>query len=167
MAKRPLSSGPLPSRHADRLRALLRHAAFIDDPEAHRPVRLECRKHLAPHRREQRIIAPRALGHEVQKRLVHRAGSGRREPGGHRLDALAPVRQQQAGAVIAQRLFPAAMPQRSGKRVQIRLEGRFVVGRKGMLAHPVHMGTVVRSRRNPASTNQDRHHPIGFVEQQE
>jgi hypothetical protein len=29
------------------------------------------------------------------------------------------------------------------------------------------MGTVVRSRRNPASTNQDRHHPIGFVEQQD
>jgi hypothetical protein len=153
--------------HADRVLALLGHAAFVDDPEAQRPVRLHRWQDLRAHRRQHRLVAPRPLGHEVQQRLVHRAGARRGKPGGHRLHALAPLRQQQAGAVVTQRLFPASVVQRCGKGVEIRLECRLVFGRQGMLIHPLHMGATGRPHRLLHSINSGENYPIGLVEQQD
>ena len=45
--------------HADRVLALLGHAAFVDDPEAQRPVRLHRWQDLRAHRRQHCLVAPR------------------------------------------------------------------------------------------------------------
>jgi hypothetical protein len=81
------------------MRALLGKAAVVDDPVAHRPMPLDRRQHLRPHRRQQRRIVPLRLRHHVVQRLVLGLHMRRIEPCCHRLDALALARQQQAGAV--------------------------------------------------------------------
>jgi hypothetical protein len=88
-----------------------------------------------------------------------RAGASRAAPGS--------LRQQQAGAVVTQRLFPASVVQRCGKGVEIPLECRLVFGQQGMLIHSLHMGATGRPRRLLDSTNSGKNHPIGLVEQQE
>ena len=94
-------------------------AGVVHDPVAHRSVPLDGGQHLLAHRPEQGRVVPFRLGHEVVQGLVRRLHPGRRDPGGHRLDALALARQQQPGAVGLRCCDPACMAQHRHDRVQI------------------------------------------------
>ena len=72
-------------RHPHRVRALLGEAGVIDNPVQHRPLPLDCRQHLRPHRGQDRRIVPVRLCHHVVQRLMfdrvllHKAGMTRRK----------------------------------------------------------------------------------------
>ena len=60
------------ARNADRMLALLRKAGVVDDPGPDRPMPLD--RSAAPARapRQQRLVRPRRLGHEMMQRLMLR-----------------------------------------------------------------------------------------------
>src|SRR3954453_6483673 len=76
--------------------------------------------------------------------LVGRLHPGRRDPGSHRLDALALARQQQPGAVGPPRRGPARMAQHRHDRVQVGgeslLAGPRPFGSFLLLCHAPYMG---------------------------
>jgi hypothetical protein len=71
---------------------------------------LDRRQHLCAHRRQHRRIVPVRLRNHMMQRLVFGLHMRRVEPRGHRLDALALARQQQAGAVGPRRGCSLRMP---------------------------------------------------------
>ena len=118
---------------------MLGEAGVIDNPVQHRPVPLDRRQHLRPHRGQDRCIVPRRLGHHVVQRLMFGLHMGGVEPRCHRLDALALAGQQQAGAIGARRGRAAGMPQHSGNRIQISRQPRFAAQRLScffLIHHP-------------------------------
>ena len=68
---------------------------------------------------ENPLVRPRRVGNEMQQRLVLGRDPGRRRYRRDRLDALALARQQQAQAIITQRLRPIGMPDHLGERLDI------------------------------------------------
>src|SRR4051812_1852350 len=68
------------------------------------------------------IPIPRGLGDEVMQGLVGCLDMPRIEAGGHRLDALALARQQQAGAIAAQRSDPVGVTDLLAKSAYVSLE---------------------------------------------
>src|SRR6185369_1459348 len=71
---------------------------------------------------------PRGLGDEVMQGLVGCLDMPRIEAGGHRLNALALARQQQAGAIAAQRIDPVGVTDLFGKSVYVSLEPHLTPG---------------------------------------
>ena len=65
------------------------------------------------------LIRPRPFAHEMQQRLMLRAGPRRRGRRGHRLDALSRARQQQPRAIIAHRPDPRSMPDHVRQRIEV------------------------------------------------
>jgi hypothetical protein len=82
----------------------------------------QCRQHLLAHGGEHSRIIPRGLGDEVMQGLVGCLNMPRIEAGGHRFYALALARQQQAGAIAAQRINPVCVTDLLGKSVYVSLE---------------------------------------------
>src|SRR4051812_9113877 len=97
------------SGDANRVPAGLGDAGVVEDPGLDRTGLLERRQSAPADDVEHRLIVPRRLGDEVVQRLVGCLDMQRIEPGGHRLDAFAPTRQQQTGAVAAQRADPVSV----------------------------------------------------------
>ena len=94
-------------------------------------------QHLLAHGGEHSRIIPRGLGDEVMQGLVGCLDMPRIEAGGHRLDALALARQQQAGAIAAQRIDPVGVTDLLAKSVYVGLEPDLTsgVGRNRRLDH--------------------------------
>ena len=92
--------------------------------------------------RNHRRTVPRRLGDEVMQGLVGCLDMPRIEAGGHRLDALALARQQQAGAIAAQRIDPVGVADRLGQSVYVSLEPDLTsgIGRNRRLDHAVLYG---------------------------
>src|SRR4051794_24664222 len=107
------------TRHPDRVTALLRKAGVVDDPGFDRAAAFDERQDQLLYPAENPIVRPRRVGDEMQQRLVLGRDPGRRRYRRNRLDALAFARQQQAPAIITQRLRPIRMPDHFGKRIDI------------------------------------------------
>jgi hypothetical protein len=110
------------ARHADRVGSFLGKAGVVEDPGSDRPMPGQCRQHLLAHCREHSRIIPRGLGDEVMQGLVSCLDMPRIEAGGHRFDALALARQQQASAIAAQRIDPVGVTDLLGKSTYVSLE---------------------------------------------
>jgi hypothetical protein len=120
----------------------MRVSLLLANPVQHRPMPLDRRQHLGPHRGQNRRIVPVRLGHDVVQRLMFGLHMGGVEPHRHRLDALALTGQQQAGAVGLRRGRPARMPQHTGNCIQISRQSRFAGQRLScsFLIHHPYMG---------------------------
>ena len=122
--------------------ALLGEAGVIDNPVKHRPMPLDRRQHLRPHRGQDRRIVPVRRCHHGVQRLMFGLHVRRFQARGHWFNALARARQQQAGAIGAYRGRPARMPQHSGNRIQIGRQPGFARQRLScsFLIRPLYMG---------------------------
>ena len=85
----------LPS-HPDRVAAFLGKARIVDDPGLDRILTLDQRQDFAAYPGQQSLVRPLALGHEVMHRLMGGLDTRWRDPGRHRLDALASTRQEES-----------------------------------------------------------------------
>ena len=98
------------TRHPDRVTALLRKSGVVDDPGFNCVALFNDRQGQLLYPAENPLIRPRRVGDEMQQRLVLGRDPRRRRYRRDRLDALALARQQQAPAIITQRLRPIGMP---------------------------------------------------------
>ncbi len=105
-------------RDADRVAALLGGAGVIHEPTRDRPLA----RHGRQDGRAHRLVAPGGVGDQVMQGLVRGLHPVRRQPGGHRLDALALARQQQPGAVGVERRPAVGVAERGGQGVEVGLE---------------------------------------------
>jgi hypothetical protein len=99
--------------------AFLRKAGVVDDPRFDRAAAFDERQGQFLYPAENPLVRPRCVGNEMQQRLVLGRDPGRRRYRCDRLDALTVARQQQAQAIIAQRLRPIRVPNHLGKRIDI------------------------------------------------
>ena len=83
--------------------AFLGKTGIINDPRYHRSVLLHRWQDLLAHFIQQRLVAPRRLGHQMVQGLPRGLNAVRTESRRHRLDALSLTRQQQTFAVVLQR----------------------------------------------------------------
>src|SRR4051812_46111614 len=107
------------TRHPDRVSALLRKAGVVDDPGFDRAAAFDERQDQLLYPAENPLVRPRRVGDEMQQRLVLGRDPCRRRYRRNRLNALAFARQQQAPAIITQRLSPIRMPDHLGERPDI------------------------------------------------
>src|SRR3954447_1771438 len=107
------------TRHPDRVSAFLRKAGVVDNPGFNRAAAFDDRQDQLLYSAENPLIRPRRIGEEMQQRLVLGRDPGRRRYRRDRLHALALARQQQAQAIITQRLHPIRMPDHLGERLDI------------------------------------------------
>jgi len=107
------------TRHPDRVTALLRKSGVVDDPGLDRAALFDDRHGQLLDPAENPLARPRRVGEEMQQRLVLGRDPRRRRHRRDRLDALALARQQQAQAIITQRLRSIRMPDHLGKRLDV------------------------------------------------
>jgi hypothetical protein len=106
-------------RHADGVLALLGEASVVDDPGLDRPVLLDGGQHASAHHGEHGRVGPIGLGDQVVQRLMGGLDPPRLDARGHRLNALALARQQQACAVAPSRGDAVGMAEGRAKRLDI------------------------------------------------
>jgi hypothetical protein len=107
------------TRHPDRVTAFLRKAGVVDDPGFDRAATFDDRQGQLLYPAENPLLRPRRVGDEMQQRLVLGRDPGRRRHRRDRLDALTVSRQQQAPAIIPQRLHSIRVPDHFGERLDI------------------------------------------------
>ena len=107
------------ARHPDRVTAFLRKAGVVDNPGFDRAAAFDDRQGQLLYPAEYRLVRPRCVGDEMQQRLVLGRDPGRRRHCRDRLNALALSRQQQAPAIVTQRLGPIGMPDHLGQRLNV------------------------------------------------
>jgi hypothetical protein len=94
-------------------------AGIVDDPGFDRAAGFDERHGQLLYPAENPLVRPRRVSNEMQQRLVLGRDPGRRRHRRDRLDALALARQQQAPAIITQRLHPIRMPDHLSERLDI------------------------------------------------
>src|SRR5215213_3399574 len=107
------------TRHPNRMAAFLRKPGVVDDPGLDRAAAFDDRQGQLLYPAENPLVRPRCVGDKMQQRLVLGRDPRRRRYRRDRLDALALARQQQAPAIIMQRLPPdrhARSPQPAPRR---------------------------------------------------
>src|SRR3954465_2373046 len=109
------SEGRQPNAH----RIFLRKPGVVDNPGFDRAAAFDDRQGHLLYPAETPLIRPRRGGDEMQQRLVLGRDPGRCRYRRDRLDALALFRQQQAPAVITQRLRPIRVPHHLSERLDI------------------------------------------------
>jgi hypothetical protein len=102
--------------------ALLRHAGVVDDQGPDRAAPLDDGQDAGAHRRENGLIGPIGLCHEVMQRLMRGSHPPGLDARGHRLDAFALARQQQPGAIRSERCGAIGMAEDRGDRLDITSE---------------------------------------------
>src|SRR5215211_4985387 len=105
--------------YPDRVSAFLGKAGVVDDPGFDRAAAFDDRQGQLLYPAENPLIRPRRVGDEMQQRLVLGRDPRRRRHRCDRLDALALARQQQAPAIIMQRLPPIGMPDHLSQRLDV------------------------------------------------
>src|SRR5215218_8093826 len=98
---------------------LLGKAGVIDNPGADGAVPFDDGQHLLAHARQQDLIRPLGMSHEMMQALVSRLGAVGFEPGRHGLDALAFARQEEPGTVGLHRGNSIGMAEPSRKGINI------------------------------------------------
>src|ERR1700675_4481377 len=119
------------------MRSLFWETRVIDDPRLDRPLPFHRRQHHLAHLGQHPLVRPCRDTDKMQQRLMLRRRPRRSRLCGHRLHTLALARQDQPGAIVAQRANPVGVTEHARKTLHIRCKSSFACS----FDLPIHVST--------------------------